>query len=108
MRPCLRKNDFGRQDFLLLSLKARLKWTNKREEIVVEHFWVIKFWTDETLGTSLSLKTGIPPSQVEDGLPRRRLSIGLQGEKWVRGWIFRIERSRSRVGLDCGGGVRRC
>ena len=39
-------------------------------------FTVIKFWMDETSGVALTLKTGAPTYQVEDGLPRRRLAGG--------------------------------
>jgi hypothetical protein len=39
-------------------------------------FTVIKFWTDETSGVALALKTSVPSYQVEDGLPRRRLCEG--------------------------------
>jgi hypothetical protein len=39
-------------------------------------FTVIKFWMDETSGVVLTLKTGVPTYQVEDGLPRRRLAGG--------------------------------
>jgi len=36
-------------------------------------FTVIKFWTDETSGVALELKTGVPTYQVEDEEGRTHL-----------------------------------
>jgi hypothetical protein len=44
-------------------------------------FTVIKFWTDETSGTVLALKTGLPTYQVDDEEGRTHLLIHLPIEE---------------------------
>jgi hypothetical protein len=44
-------------------------------------FTVIKFWIDETLGTSLSLRGGVPSYQVEDEEGRIQLLLNLPIEE---------------------------
>jgi hypothetical protein len=39
-------------------------------------FTVSKFWMDKTSGVALALRLAFLPTQVEDGLPRRRLCGG--------------------------------
>ena len=44
-------------------------------------FRVIKFWTDETSGIALALKTGVPSYQVEDEVGRTHLLLHLPIEE---------------------------
>jgi hypothetical protein len=44
-------------------------------------FTIIKFWTDETSGVALELKTGVPSYQVEDEEGRTHLLIHLPIEE---------------------------